>query len=401
MGAVLDLIADGRLNVEALVSAVTPIDRAAEGFGLLVAGRPDVVGVVLDYGEPTDDRARKFIRRVDHAVTRKMPLVKPLARPVRLALIGAGSFGQTVYLPLIDAHPQAALQAVVTARGHNAMRLAKLYNARTATTNLSSVLGDESVDAVIIATRHHQHADMAIEALKAGKHVLLEKPLAITLDQMERLEAAIQKSDALLTVGHNRRYAPGVQALVKSLSGRVGPLMAVYRINAGYIPPDHWVHARDIGGGRVIGEVCHFVDLLGMLTGSEVADLSVQGVPSTARAAQNADNLSAALRYTDGSVATLVYTSLGAGELPKERLELFWDGRAAVLDDFRTLTSYGTESFGEADKQDKGWEEQFARFIEAVRGGNNRLLTAAEAINTARLTFRIDELLVAQQKGKR
>lgn len=394
--AVLDLMASGRLDPRPLVSAITPLDRAAEGFSLLVSGQ--AVGVLLDYGEPQAPPSAKRIRRVDHLASRPLPGAPK--NIVTLALVGAGGFGQSVYLPLIDAHPKARLGAVVTARGHNATRLATRYKARIASTNLHSVLQDDGIDAVIIATRHHLHAEMAIEALKAGKHVLLEKPLAITREQMARLEAVLASTQTLFTVGHNRRYAPCALAARDALAGRSGPLTAHYRINAGRIPPDHWTQDRAIGGGRIIGEVCHFVDLLNWLTGSSPLAVTATAV-APGRGGPTLDNVAATLHYADGSLATILYTSLGSPQLPKERLELFWDGRALVLDDFTHLIAHGFPLRAvQTEGQDKGWAAQLDRFIEALRGGQNRLLTPAEALSACEWTFRIDELARGLRPGE-
>jgi len=390
LAAFLSLVASGAVRPAPLVSGVFPIAEAPNAFERLVSGDPPAIGVVLDYGPPEGPEGAKLAARAA-APPPRLSFARGPA--VRIALIGAGSFGQSVYLPLIADSSEASLRAVVAAHGHNAARLARLYHADYAAADIREALDDPQVDAVVIATRHHLHAEMAVAALQAGKHVLLEKPIALSREEARAVAEAARAAGVVCTVGHNRRYAPATLALRRALDTRQGPLAAVYRINAGPLPPDHWVHDPAQGGGRIVGEMCHFFDLMQGLVRRSARLVACRALPADGRAVRHRDNVATTLAFDDGSVAQLLYVAVGHAALAKERLELFWDGRAAVLDDFERLSVYGDPEAGWAGDQDKGQKEQFARFLQAVRGEPAELLTIGEALGAAELCFDAEDAL--------
>src|SRR6185437_1719555 len=247
-----------------------------------------------------------------------------------VAFIGMGNYARGVLLPKVKGAEGVALTCVVTKTGLSANHFADKFGFAVAATDVAAALDDAQTYAVFIATRHDTHASLAARALSAGKHVFCEKPLALDRDSLDAVMAAAAASQGLLTVGFNRRFAPLLQQAKQALQPRSGPLMMLYRINAGAIPGDSWIQ-RDEGGGRILGEACHFVDSLTYLCGA----LPVEVQASAAQG--RGDAVSAIIRFADGSVGTILYSSLGDPSLPKEYLEAFANGRAVTLDDFNTL----------------------------------------------------------------
>jgi predicted dehydrogenase len=253
------------------------------------------------------------------------------------------------------------------------------------------------VDAVLIATRHHLHAPMLLQALRAGKHVLVEKPLALTEEELAEVQAFFAGNEhaPILLTGFNRRFSPFAARIAQLTAGRVSPLMAQYRMNAGYLPLDHWVHGPE-GGGRNRGEACHIYDLFTFLTGARVASVSAHAIrPATAHYSA-ADNFVATVGFDDGSVASLTYTALGAKELPKERMELFVDGKALVLDDYLTLTVHGARAAGvQLRAQDKGQKEELRAFAAAVREGGAWPIPLWQQVQATEIANQVEGLLDA------
>jgi predicted dehydrogenase/threonine dehydrogenase-like Zn-dependent dehydrogenase len=362
----LRLLAGGRVRVEPLVSAVYPVEEATEAYARL-GGEEKPLMVLLRY--PGDEDAAAGDRRVPN----------PRARPagqgkVRMALIGAGAFAQGVHLPNMRAlNDLFHLRAVASRTGPGAVQTARQFDGEYAATDVEEVLADPEVDAVLIATRHHLHAPLLLQALRAGKHVLVEKPLALTREECGEIRAFYAGAPAegapMLLTGFNRRFSPFAKRIGELVRGRSNPLMASYRMNAGYIPRDHWVHGAQ-GGGRNLGEACHIYDLFTFLTDARAVSVQARPiVPATGHYGRN-DNFFATVGFADGSVCTLLYTALGAKELPKERMELFADGRALVLDDYLRLEVHGAKDPGvQLRQQDKGQKEELRAFGMAVRDG--------------------------------
>ncbi len=392
MGEYLRLIADGKIDLDAMISAVYPIDEAPAAYDAIKSGESKPLMVLLHYPTPEGEV-------VSHTVP------NPLAEPgksgaVRIGLIGAGGFAKGMHLPNIKAQPDLLhLQAVSTRTGHNAQATAKQYGAAYGTTDDMRVIEDPEVDAVLIATRHNLHADLTLDALAAGKHVLVEKPLGVTRDEIERIvafyrdaEAAGKKPPVLLT-GFNRRFSPFATRLSELVSKRSDPMTIVYRMNAGYIPLDHWVHGPE-GGGRNIGEACHIYDLFTYLTGARTTGMTAAAItPATGTYVRN-DNFIVTFTFEDGSVATLVYTALGSPDYPKEQMEVFCDGKVYVLDDYKSLRVIGSQAAGvEKSVVDKGQAAEIAAFARAIRDGGEWPIPLWQQVQAMEMAFNVEEAL--------
>jgi predicted dehydrogenase/threonine dehydrogenase-like Zn-dependent dehydrogenase len=364
MAEYLRALADGRVRIGPLVSARHPVDDAAAAYASLSAPGSKPMLVLLTYPERDALPA--------HTLRLKPNVVATPGR-IRLAVLGAGGFARSMHLPNLQSlGDRFALQAVVSRDGHGAAAVGRQFGAAYVSTDAGSVLADPDVDAVLIATRHDLHGRLALAALRAGKHVLVEKPLALTAAELEELDAFIRAAGEeplpVLLTGYNRRFSPYARRLAELVKGRTGPFIVNYRMNAGYIPLDHWVHGPE-GGGRNLGEACHLYDLFTFLTGAEVTGVSAHAIVPRSHHYGRNDNFVATMGFADGSVASLTYTALGSNEFPKETAELFVDGKVAVLDDYKRLRIVGAPGGTlSTPAQDKGHKDELVAFADGVNG---------------------------------
>ena len=383
----LRLLSEGRVRVEPLVERVYPVEAAAEAYASLDGPGPRPMAVLLAY--PPGDGPP--VRRVANP---RAPAASPGA--VRLALIGVGAFARGMHLPNLRAlGDRFALRAVASRTGHNAEGAARQFGAAYSTTDYAEVLRDPEVDAVLVATRHHLHARIALEALEAGKHVFLEKPLALTSDELERVRGFYdgREDGPVLLTGFNRRFSPFAARMKELVAGRSNPMMLTYRMNAGHLPLDHWVHTEE-GGGRNLGEACHIYDLFTFLTGSRVADVTARCIVPRTGYYSPTDNFAMTATFEDGSVATLAYTALGAREHPKERLEVFVDGKVLVLDDYRSLRVEGTKEKGvQTRAQEKGQRTTLEAFGRVLREGGEWPIPLWEQAQATEIALRVEAFL--------
>ena len=328
----------------------------------------------------------------------------PRARPsssgrIRIAVVGAGSYAKLMHLPTIQSlSGRFHLQAVVSRTGHNAKATAEQFGATYATTDYASVLEDPEVDAVLIATRHNLHASMALDALKVGKHVLVEKPLALTSAELAPIESFYSQLHGeeivpVLMTGFNRRFSSHLRRIHELVRDRTNPMILNYRMNAGHIPLDHWVHSQE-GGGRNRGEACHVYDVFQYLTGQDVDTVYASFVrPATGYYGAN-DNFVATLRYQDGSVATVTYTALGATDYPKERLELFSDGRVISLDDYVRMDVIGPgDRRSESKGLDKGQKAELIAFADVIQKGGEWPMSLRDQIGATKTAILVEDHL--------
>jgi predicted dehydrogenase/threonine dehydrogenase-like Zn-dependent dehydrogenase len=365
MAEYLRTLADGRVRVGPLVSARHPVADAPAAYASLDAAGSRPMLVLLTY--PGTDAAPEHALRLGPSAT---------AKPgrIRLAVLGAGGFARSVHLPNLQSlGDRFALQAVVTRSGHGAAAVARQFGAAYASTDPEAVLADPDVDAVLIATRHHLHGPLALAALRAGKHVLVEKPLALTAAELDALDAFVrtagEKPLPVLLTGTNRRFSPYARRMAELLRGRTGPFMIDYRMNAGHIPSDHWVHGPE-GGGRNLGEACHIYDLFTFLADAEVTSVSARAIVPRSHHYGRDDNFVATMSFADGSVASLTYTALGHRDYPKELAELYVDGRLVALEDYRRLRVVGAPGRSLRTRvQDKGLRDELVAFADGVNGG--------------------------------
>jgi predicted dehydrogenase/threonine dehydrogenase-like Zn-dependent dehydrogenase len=358
LAEVLRLMAAGDLRPSRLTTHTFDISEGPRAYELLDSGEPSM-GILLRYPERSPARTRAVEIRSRRSSGRAH------AGATRLAVVGAGTFARTVLLPALE--HAAEIRTIVTATGASARAAATRFGAGTASTDPSDAVDDPDVDAVVIATRHDTHAGLAERALRAGKHVFVEKPLAIEHDELDAVAAALEEAPGTLTVGFNRRFAPLAVELRDALSGS-GPLMVHYRVNAGRLPHNHWTRDPLIGGGRIAGEVCHFVDFLAFLCGEHPSDVAASAVTGSSEPPD--DCVVATLGFPGGSIGTIHYSALGDPALPKERVEVLGEAGAGVLDDFRRLELYrGGKRDVTSSRRDKGHAAEISAFLNACRTG--------------------------------
>lgn len=385
MQAYLDLIERGRINVASLIEAIYPVEKAGEAFESLKAPGRKPLSVILEYGEASAEPTR-IVRLANHAS-------KPGRH--RVGVIGAGSFVQGMHLPnMAKLRDMFELRGVMSRTGTTAKAVAMQYQAEYATTSVDELLGDPDIDVVIIATRHDLHADATVRALEAGKHVLVEKPLALTAAGLDRIEAFYRgrPDGPMLLTGFNRRFAPGVTAIRNAFENRGSPLVVSYRMNAGHIPSSHWVHGPE-GGGRNIGEACHIYDLFVSLTGGGVRDVSASAITPNSAHWNADDNFSTTMTFADGSVCSLIYTALGAKDYPKERMDVFGDGAVFSLDDYKSVSAHGVKGKGwSAAAADKGHATMLRLFGEGLRTGQWPI-SLEEQLEATRISHKVETLI--------
>lgn len=358
MEEVLRLMARGRLRPSRLTTHTFDLEDGPAAYALLSGAEPSL-GILLRYpGAVSRSRALALPHR-----PRGIRAVR--SARVRIGVIGAGMFARTTLMPRLAR--TAELVAVASATGISARGTAERFGIPIATTHPTEVLARDDVDAVVIASRHDSHAALVADTLRAGKHVFVEKPLAIDEAGLALVEAALAESEGVLMVGFNRRFAPFSRAVYERLSGR-GPLVVVQRINAGRLPDGHWTRDRAVGGGRIVGEVCHFVDLATFLTGAAPVAVHAVGVGGSSEPLE--DSIVANLRFSDGSVAAITYSALGAPTLAKERIEVLGEHGAATIDDFRELYLHtGGRATSRKGHRDKGHTGELEAFLAACRDG--------------------------------
>jgi predicted dehydrogenase len=287
------------------------------------------------------------------------------------------------------------IHAVASRTGSNASNAAKQVGAQYCTTDYQEILNDPKVDAVLIGTRHNQHASMVVEALQAGKHILVEKPLALTQGELENIRKFYetnQQAPVLLT-GFNRRFSPFAQRAKEVIENRTNPMIINYRMNAGYIPLDHWVHSEE-GGGRNLGEACHIYDLFTFFTNSKVVSVQSQSLAPKTDHYSSRDNFVATLGFDDGSVATLTYTALGSNEFPKEQMEIFSDGKVLMLDDYKQLRIHGSNSKGVTSKlTDKGHKRELEVFAETLKRGGEWPIPLWQQFQTTEIALQVEQFI--------
>jgi len=332
--AFLDLLAQGKVKVTPLITHRFPIQEALQAYDLILKNREPYIGVLLTYPEATaaaapTPRAERTIRLAP-AGNEKVP-----ARH-NLGLIGGGLFTKNILLPVIKKVKGFKLIGVATTTGATSRHIADRYGFAYATTDYRQILDDPVIGSVLITTRHNLHGRLVLEALQAGKHVFVEKPLCLTESELADIEQAYDAS-RLLMVGFNRRFAPLAQKLKASLEGRTTPLVMVYRVNPGFVPEDSWVHDPESGGGRLLGEVCHFIDFLQFLCDSRAVQVQVNAIGGALGKYRADDNIILTLKFADGSIGTITYSAKGSKAYSRERVEVFGEESIGVLEDFRRL----------------------------------------------------------------
>lgn len=373
MESFLYLVQQGSVTPAKLVTHRVPFEDALDVYALLdgKAAKDGALprkylGILLEY--PPDAPLDQTLRRVEN-----VGAVGTGQGELGVGFVGAGGFARGVLIPQLAKIDGIRFTGVCTNSGVSAQQVVQKHGFAFATTNVADLLGDDDTQAVIVATPHASHSAIACAALRAGKHVFVEKPLCLHEEELADYESALAAAresgkSPCLTVGFNRRFSPHARALREAFNDRGTPMVVSYRVNAGRIPSDHWIQDVEVGGGRILGEVCHFVDFCGFLTGSEPTRVTAVSVASERRDVVAQDSVTISIQYADGSLANIQYLAEGHADMPKERCEIFADGRSAVMDDFRTTEFFGG---GRAvrGKQAKGHAEELATFARVCREG--------------------------------
>jgi len=388
MAEFLRLLADGRVDVRRLITHHFAVDDAPQAYATMTDPATGSLGVLLEYAQGEPERQRIDVGRP--AVSE--PLQGAVA--VGVGFLGAGNFATATLLPALAADARFVPRGIYTPSGLSARDVAKRTGFAFCAGSPDEVLSDPDTTAVVIAARHAAHAALAAQALRAGKAVFVEKPLAITETEMDEVVAAQLETSGVLTVGFNRRFAPHVRKMVAVLARRSSPANIVLRINAGAIPSTHWIQRPEEGGGRIVGELCHFVDLAACLAGAPAVQVFAAGADPQASPLLT-DNLSVVLTYADGSLATVVYSAAGDTAYPKERIEVFCEGKVMVSDDFKrlSLTQGGRTHTTRASQADKGHRAEMKAFLDLAAGRRSDVLTFADCVASTAATFKVVESL--------
>ena len=390
MGEFLQLLKEKKVKIKPLITHRFSIENAVTAYDLLLGKiKEPYRGILISYPEIQDLKKTIYVL--------KEPTKQRVSTTTaNVGLIGAGSFAQKYILPSLSKRKEVRLVGVATASGNNARKVADKFGFEFCTTEAEEILNNPGINLVIIATRHNLHGTLVAEALRKGKAVYVEKPLAINEEELKDIIEAFKASGKpYLMVGFNRRFSPHVAQVINFIGGHSGPFSIIYRVNAGYLPPDHWIHDPEEGGGRLIGEICHFVDLIQYITGEKPRKTWGAQVFSQNRQIINEDTLSILIEFERGSVATISYIAIGASNFPKERIEVFGNSKVAVIEDFKRSILYsskGKKKFS-TGRIDKGHKREMDLLIDTFINGMDAPIPFSELTLTTVTTFKIQESL--------
>jgi predicted dehydrogenase/threonine dehydrogenase-like Zn-dependent dehydrogenase len=386
MAEFLRLLAGARVDVKPLITHRFAVDNAAQAYAAVTDPGSRSLGVLLEY--PQGDWERPRIE-----VARPAP-GEPVRGAIGVGFLGAGNFATATLLPALAADARFAPRGVYTLSGLSARDVAERNGFTFCAGSADEVLSDPDTGAIVIAARHASHASLAVQALRADKVVFVEKPLAMTETELDEVVAAQRESHGLLTVGFNRRFAPHVRKMVAALARRSSPANILVRVNAGAIPPTHWIQRPEEGGGRIVGEFCHFVDLAACLAGAPPSRVFATSADPH-KSPLLTDDLSALFSFADGSLATVIYTASGDTTYPKERIEVFWEGKVMVSDDFKrlSLTQGGRTRTSRPQQADKGHRAEMKAFLDLAAGLQVAELSFADCVSSMAATFKVVESL--------
>ena len=402
--AMLDMIADRRIDPSLLISHRFPFDNAVDAYGLISSKQPSL-GVLLDYPTPAAAEQSKLRQQTLPIALRQSAAAKPVSTQAdrsrtstengSIAIIGAGNYATQVLIPAFKKN-HAEVACIASRNGLTAALAARKFAVNSATSDIDSLMADDHISTVVVATRHDSHANLTCAALAAGKHVFVEKPLALNVNELQRIVAAYETATAdragrrpILTVGFNRRFSPQVQQIKSLLAEVHEPKSFIMTVNAGQIPADHWVHDPSAGGGRVIGEGCHFIDLLRFLCGSRIVSVQATMFGRDSAVEIRDDKMSITLSFADGSFGTVHYLANGHRSISKERLEVFCAGRVIQLDNFRRMQAVGWKKFRRMNlwQQDKGHVAEVQAFLHAIASGGPAPISLGELIEVTQVSF--------------
>jgi len=376
----LDLMLQKKLHVLDLISHRFSLDQAKDAYFLINSKEP-YLGILFEY-EGNLDVSRTIVHTSNKIINKEK---------VNIGFIGAGSFAQGYILPILQKRKDVNLVGVATARGITASSAAQKFGFAYSTTDYDKILDDELIDTIFIMTRHNLHAKFVLEALKRKKRVFVEKPLCLNSEELEQIKK-LYNEDSVLMVGFNRRFSPFIKKAKKMLASRVGPVMLTYRVNAGFLPSDHWLHAKE-GGGRILGEGCHFIDLVNFLVGSDIKNIEVLG--STIDGIISDENFNVTISYADGSIANIQYSSIGDISYSRERLEIFGDNSSIVVDNYKTghYSRSGTLKKIISLQRDMGYINEVNGFINMLKKENKSIIPFEDIVFATETTFKINSIM--------
>lgn len=391
--AVLDLMSSNDLLAAPFITHRIPIARVEEAYSLLTSSEPSL-GIVLQYPNAHETKSINGSRLVLNQETSPGPPGKPV-----IGCVGAGNYAGRVLIPAL-AKAGATLHTVATTNGLSAVHYGKKFGFFQASTSIEELLAQDAINVVVIATRHDSHAQLTSRGLRSGRHVYVEKPLALNREQLAEVESAYAESmtkgmPRILLVGFNRRFSPHVRRMREILGKLQGPKALSLLMNAGAVPPEHWTEDPEMGGGRILGEACHFIDLARFLVGARIAEANASAMRNTVRNGSISDTAQIALRFADGSIASIQYYANGNRSFPKERVEVFACGRILQLDNFRVLRGFGFPEFRtfRTWRQDKGHAGCVRAFLDAVASGGSSPISAEEIFEVSRVAIEVAESL--------
>jgi predicted dehydrogenase/threonine dehydrogenase-like Zn-dependent dehydrogenase len=391
--AFVDLLGSHRIDVQPLISHRFPIEQAPEAYDLITGKSEEpFLGVLLTYPAESISPSTEGIPKDNFSIQRKNGLPET---GVRLGVLGAGNFATAVMLPAIKKIAHIERVGIASGAGLHAQHATGKFGFRYTANDETQLLEDPEINTIAILTRHDLHAEQVVRALQAGKHTFCEKPLAVSHEQLKMISEQLTADQGqLLMVGFNRRFAPLARKMYVFIKERQEPLVAHYRVNAGYLPLNHWLHDPLQGGGRIIGEGCHFIDFLTFLVGQPPISVSVQALPDHGRYRE--DNAVLTFKFPDGSLGTVTYLANGDKAFPKERVEVFAGGRVAVLDDFRRLEMVHNgrrQTVRSRLRQDKGHQAEWEVFSAAILSGDPPPIPYEHLFGVTRATFAAVEAL--------
>jgi len=384
IGEFLRLVNEKKIKLESLITHRFKIDEAMKAYEMILAGKERYIGVVLEY-----EKDKKETPKIEFEEAKT--LLKP--EKINIGFVGIGLHSKGVLLPILKKIEEINLLGVADIKGVNAQDVAKKFGFSYCTTDYKKIIEDKDINAVLIATPHNLHAKMLVEALEKGKDVFLEKPLALNEKELKKIIEVKKQKPSKVMVGFNRRFSPFALLAKKSFEWYSGPFIVNCRVNLGYIPKEHWVHDLNVGGGNIVGEVCHFIDLIQFLTGSLPVEVYAKTISGEIREHIPEDNLVINLKMMNGSVASITYTALGTKSYPREKIEVFGGGSVAVIDNFKTFLYLqdGNKVSKSSSNIDKGHYNEISAFFRAIKKGENMPVRFEEYVYTTLTTFKILE----------
>lgn len=394
--AILELMRDGQLDLKPLISKRVEIADSPEFYNAL--GTKENLGILINYHRPESSSPK--LRDVV-LTTHKSREKKPASQSLGVSFWGVGNHSLRYLIPNFK-KLKTVPHSIITRTGVSGVRAAKKYDIPFVTGSDREILGRDDVDVLVISTRHNEHAIQAMKALERNKSVYLEKPLALTLAEIDKMESLVEKMKGageggpILMVGFNRRFSPDILQIKRCLESRYSPITIVMTINAGYVPKDHWIQSPEVGGGRLIGEACHFIDLARFLVGNKISKSRVMSMRGSTDRDILPDNFVIQLGFEDGSLATINYLSSGHRSVPKERVEIYFNGKVVEMNNFRHLKAYGVKGFANQRhfRQDKGHRGAVKAFVEAIRHGKTAPIPFEEIVEVSRTAIMLSSSLM-------